>query len=239
MDKKFTIVFPTRERIILLDKILNSIKLTTANSSEIEVLIAIDSDDVKTKLYFERHYFDFVKVFHVKRSLNFSKDYYNFLARLGTGKYIIAVNDDAVFESAGWDIIAWDILEEYIGEGPNIVHGWIADGLDGYRATGHGEYCCFPLIGREGFNALDGMIFPDRIPTWGADIWMRKIYDTIDRIVKIPITIRHYCHHNKTRDQDAISKRIANNQVPFDINPRYEEINALIAVLRKNKVTAS
>ena len=233
--KKFTIVFPSRERINLLNRMITSIESTTANKNDIEVFVAVDQDDVETIQYAKRNQRDFLRFFFVKRSLNFSRDYYNFLAKQGSGRYIIAVNDDGVFETPNWDISSWAILEDYVGDGPCVVHGWIEDGIDGFRAVGHGEYCCFPLIGREGFNALGQQFFPDRIPTWGADIWMRKLYDTVDRVVRLPMMIRHYCHHNKTRDQDQISKRIANNQVPFDVNPQYAEINNLLGVLRQKR----
>ncbi|RTL04669.1 glycosyltransferase family 2 protein [Candidatus Dependentiae bacterium] len=231
MSKLFTIVFPTRGRLQLLEKILDSILFNTANLANIEVLIAIDSDDLETQEFFQNKLYCFVKTHIVERSLNFSRDYYSYLAKQGTGKWIIACNDDARFETKDWDLIAERVLNEYIGTGANIVHGWIEDNLNEYRAKGHGKYCCFPLIGRDGFEAL-GYVFPERIPTWGADIWIRKLYDNVDRVVDLPITIAHYCHHNNTREQDDISIRIANNQVGFDVEPTYNEINALLKGLR-------
>lgn len=228
---KFSIVFPTRERTQLLQNLLRSIQSTTRNLSEIEVLLAVDHDDAQTLKYFENHRFSFLKVHSVMRSLNFSRDYYTYLAHQSKGHWIITANDDCVFETSDWDILAYDALKSQ----PGVVYGWIQDGIDGYRAPGHGNYCCFPLQGRAGFEAL-GYIFPSRIPTWGADIWAKNLYDQVDSVVEVPITLRHFCHHNKTRDQDHISKRIANNQVPFDIKPSYEEVNKLLAALRTMKV---
>lgn len=233
---KFTIVFPTRERVELLKTILNSIKSTVSNERDIEVLIAVDDDDTTTLDYIKTNPgFYFVKWHVVRRSLNFSRDYYSFLARKGTGKWIIACNDDGRFDTPNWDLLAEKTLNDYIGDGPNVVHGWIEDGLGNYRAKGHGKYCCFPLIGRDGFNALDA-VFPARIPTWGADIWIRKLYDNIDRVVELPMTISHNCYHNKTREQDHINKHVQNNQVGYDINPTYEEINSLAGAMRVQHV---
>ncbi len=236
-DIKFSIVFPTRERVDLLKKILDSIKETVSDEHRIEVLIAVDDDDKVTREFIDSSpgYY-FVRWHIVRRSLNFSRDYYSYLAKQSLGKWIIAVNDDGRFETPNWDLIAEQTLNEYIKDGPNVVHGWIEDNLGKYRAKGHGKYCCFPLIGRDGFLAL-GCVFPDRIPTWGADIWMRKLYDNIERVVEIPMFINHYCHHNGTRDQDPVSKRIMNNQVGYDVTPTYGEINALSAAMRP-KVSA-
>lgn len=228
---KFSIVFPTRERPKLLKRVLDSINKTTKNLHEIEVLIAVDDDDSLTWNYLGTIGFQFVKVFGVKRSLNFSRDYYSYLSTISKGRWIITANDDCVFETPNWDVLAYDILKKESG----IIYGWIQDGIDGYRAQGHGNYCCFPLQGRGGFEAL-GYIFPPTIPTWGADIWCKNLYDQIDAVVELPITLRHFCHHNKTRDQDHISKRIAENQVPFEIKPTYEEINKLIRALKNEKV---
>lgn len=235
---KFSILFPTRERPELLSRLLNSIALKTANLQSIEVLVAIDEDDKSYDDEIELRDYQFLKVFRVKRSLNFSRDYYTYLFKQSLGKYIIVCNDDCVLETQNWDLTIAPMLDEYIGDGPNIVHGWIEDGLGTFRARGHGEYCCFPLFGRDGVQALDA-IFPARIPTWGADIWTKRIYDTIGRVIHLPITLRHYCYHNNTRPQDQINRRIAENQVPFDINPTYAEINALLNIMRKAKQGAT
>ncbi len=227
---KFSIVFPTRERTGLLCDLLTSIQKTTANISDVEVLIAVDVDDKATQKSLRFNAYPFVKVYECARSLNFSRDYYTMLAQQSKGRWIITANDDCRFETQNWDKIAYETLKDQSG----IVYGWIQDGIDGFRAKGHGNYCCFPLQGRAGFEAL-GYIFPERVPTWGADIWAKNLYDQVDSVVDIPITLRHFCHHNLTREQDAISKRIAMNQVPFDMTPTYEEINKLLLALRKEQ----
>ncbi len=227
---KFSIVFPTRERTDLLYKLLSSIQKNTYDLSEVEVLIAVDVDDIATQHFLSSQNYTFVKMFLCERSLNFSRDYYSMLAQNSRGKWIITANDDCEFETPNWDLIAFRTLKDQSG----VIYGWIQDGIDGFRAQGHGNYCCFPLQGRAGFEAL-GYIFPSRIPTWGADIWAKALYDQIDAVVEVPITIRHFCHHNKTREQDEISKRIQNNQVPFDMRPSYDEMNRLLKAKREGK----
>jgi len=227
-NMKFSIIFPTRDRLALVSELLRSIRKNTAYIEDVEVLIAVDSDDIKSYDGIRHLCCPFVKVYQVPRSLNFSRDYYSYLAKLSSGNWIITANDDCVFETPNWDVLAYDVLKDK----PGVIYGWIQDGIDGYRAQGHGNYCCFPLQGRAGYEAL-GYIFPSRVPTWGADIWAKNLYDQVDSVVELPITLRHYCHHNKTREQDEISKRIAMNQVPFDMRPNYDEVNRLLAVLRK------
>ncbi len=227
---KFSIVFPTRERHDLLRNLLRSIAITTYDLNQVEVLIAIDDDDRASFDFVNGLGYSFVRTFQVERSLNFSQDYYTFLAKQSTGQWIITVNDDCVFETMGWDMFAYTMLKDL----PSVVYGWIEDGIGSFRAHGQNEYCCFPLMGRGGFEAL-GYIFPSRIPTWGADLWAKKLYDQVEGVVKLPITIRHFCHHNQTREQDEINKRIANNQVQYDMRPTYDEINKLLAALKKER----
>lgn len=229
----FSIIFPTRERPDLLYRMLDSVEENTTDISKVEVLIAIDEDDHTDFDYasLKKELRPWLKVFRVVRSLNFSKDYYNFLARQSTGRWIITANDDCRMETLGWDILAYDILKDKSG----VIYGWIEDGLGKFRAHGHGNYCCFPLQGRVGYEAL-GYIFPERIPTWGADIYTKNLYDQVNSVVEIPITLKHYCHHNQSREQDNISRRIASSQVRFDVRPGYDEINRLIEAIKKEAV---
>lgn len=230
-DVKFTFVFPSRERVMLLDQMISSVHKNAANIANTEILIAVDDDDEKTIQYFRCKQWPFVRVFYTKRSLNFSRDYYDMLAHHSKGKWIITANDDCVMETPKWDLIAYNTLKDKSG----VIYGWIEDNLGGWRAKGHGNYCCFPLQGRAGFEAL-GYIFPSRVPTWGADIWAKNLYNQIGSVTEIPITLKHYCHHNKTRNQDDISRRIESNQVPFDIRPTYQEINTILAAFKKETV---
>lgn len=228
--KKFSIVFPTRERVKLLDRCLHSIMDTAYDLKDIEILIAVDEDDTATLDYVNNlaifpH--GILNWFIVKRSLNFSKDYYSYLASMARGQWIITANDDAEFVTKDWDRLAEQVLKHQ----PGVVYGWIEDELGEWRAKGHGDYCCFPLFGREGVETL-GYVFPSDIPTWGADIWAKNLYDAVGSVITLPITIRHHCHHNRTREQDEISKRIANNQVRFNMNPSYKQINQLLEKLR-------
>ena len=213
--------------IFFLKNLLESIIKNTADLSRIEVLIAVDTDDLKTFNLLCDLGFPFVKIYQVQRSMNFSRDYYTYLAKQSKGRWIITINDDCIFETPNWDTKAYEVLKDK----GSVIYGWSEDGLGGWRAKGHGHYCCFPLQGRGGFEAL-GYIFPSRIPTWDADIHCKNLYDQIGRVVTLPITIRHFCHHNQTREQDHINKRIAHSQIPFDMRVTYEEINKLLAAIK-------
>ena len=230
MPKKFSIIFPTRERPELLNGILRSIYATTKNIDDVEIFISYDFDDSVTKAIIPA--WPGVNWVECARSLNFSRDYYNKMGRMTEGKYIIVCNDDAVFESPEWDKLAEEEILRRTSGKDSVFMGWIEDGLGEARAKGIGQYCCFPLVGRDGFLA-HGFIFPERLPTWGADCWMAQVYGIIGRIYRLPITIRHLTPHNGTRPVDYVQQRIRDNQVPFDMNPSSTEIRALKEAIRK------
>ena len=227
--RKFSIVFPTRERTQLVSNLLASIQKNTANLSDIEVLVVTDNDDKTNYEVFGQY--PWLTQYRTARSSNFSRDYYNFLANRSKGQFIITANDDCQFETPNWDIIAFDALKDKT----NVVYGCAEDGLDGFKARGGGKYACFPILGRGWLDAL-GFVFPARIPCWGADMWCRNIADQCRIAVDVPIKIMHYCHHNRTREQDGISKRIAQNQVAYNVQPAREETDKLLEALKKQGV---
>lgn len=227
----FSIILPSRERPGLLAQLLDSLKTNTEDIKNIEVIIALDEDD-KTDYSFLENY-KFVTAFRVRRSLNFSKDYYNFLAQKSSGRWIICMNDDGRFETDGWDDLVLGILDNC----SNVIYGHTQDGMDGFRVKHYEPYCSFPLVGRGGYEAL-GYIFPPRIPIWGANIWTKYLYEQVGSVVKLPIMIKHYCPYNKTRERDHISDRITRHQGnyvhPESTEQEFQKVSE--ALVRFNKV---
>ena len=112
----FSIIFPSRDHQGLLFNLLTSLSNNTKYLSRIEVLIAIDECDPNMQEFAKTHAFTFVKFFTVKRSLNFSRDYYNYLYKQSQGRWIIACNDDSEFLTKEWDAQAKAALEKYIAQ---------------------------------------------------------------------------------------------------------------------------
>src|SRR5882672_9760370 len=110
---RFSIILPSRERVQLLVNLLVSISNTTTNKEQIEVLIAIDDDDKDTLSVTAnfKEYFPFCRFYTCKRSNQHAQDYYNYLSKRAIGKYLLALNDDCLFLTDGWDSLIWDKLE--------------------------------------------------------------------------------------------------------------------------------
>jgi hypothetical protein len=206
----FSIILASRERVHLLDSLLNSIVKTTADKNNCEVIVIIDSDDRVTRRFMERfqNTCPFARFVVRERAHNLNDDYLNWGWRnFSTGDNIIVVNDDTVFKTPNWDHIIMANLSRYLADKPDgVAYGWIEDGLPDRAAGVH--YCCFPLITKKAAEVL-GFVMPPQFPGWGADIGVFRIYQAINRICDLSaVTLDHVSYHNGKRARDHISHEV-------------------------------
>ena len=108
-----------------------------------------------------RQRFPWLDFLATDRQNNLTTGYYDRLAKLSTGRYIQVLNDDCIFVTEHWDVLALNEISK-IPWPDRIFYGRVADDLGC-------AYACFPLLSRELFNAL-GWVFHPEFPGWGADI---------------------------------------------------------------------
>jgi len=216
----FSIILASRERVHLLDSLLNSIVNTTGDRSNCEVICVVDTDDRVTKRFLDRFKVtcSFARFIVRDRAPNLNDDYLNWAWRnFSTGKYIIIVNDDVVFKTQNWDQIIMAQMSMYLANKPDgVAYGWIEEGLKD-RVAGM-KYCCFPLVTRKAADVL-GFVMPPEFPGWGADIALYRIYSATGRIFEIPgVSLDHISYHNGSRNRDHISHSVEQKSVGT-INP--------------------
>ena len=219
--KKFSVIIHSRERVTLLENLLISIQATTTNKADIEVIVAYDFDDTPTaarvSLWSER-FKDLSVQFHGRvRSKQLNKDYINWMTKNFTsGKYIWGVNDDVLFQTPNWDVLAWDLLEAYLKDKPDgVVYGQTDDGTLNKPAIG--IFSCFPIISKVAADAMGGF-FDDEFWSWNADIAVYYVYERLGRIIDLRDTIKveHLTHHHGTNkraiDSIGINMRDLHNE---------------------------
>jgi hypothetical protein len=107
--KKFSILICTRNRAKLLEETLNSISKNTKYKKNIEVLIAVDKDDIiskKTIFKFKRQYLFTIKTFISPRGSGYRdnpKRLIN-LIKISSGLFFIFFADDMIMKTKNWDI---------------------------------------------------------------------------------------------------------------------------------------
>ena len=203
---KFSIIFPSRQRTPLLINLIKSIKKTTSNLDEIEVLIAYDSDD-ETFAFPSGE--KFIQTFEMER-LDSIVAYYNILATKTVGEYIITVNDDCEFETQDWDKLLWSFIEKNVPE-DGIAYISVDDGYKKHKpVTEDGNnFSCFPILSNKSVKAMK-QCFNKQFKAWGADTNIYLIFKTIDRVFYFnDMKIEHISYHNGLRERDDINVHVA------------------------------
>lgn len=151
------------------------------------------------------------------------------------GKFLIICNDDTEFKTSRWDEIIVSKMEAYLADKPDrIAYAFVSDTL----INRHGlDYCCFPLVTREGTNAL-GFAIPSEFPAWSADVALWHIYKGVGRICDISeVTIEHISHHSNSRERDHINLHVERLSAMFEVQlPTEEYIDRLKCSLTRRKM---
>ena len=101
----FSFCCPTLGNKAMIRKTLESFERTTYYKDKIEFLFAIDEGNEETISYINSQKYSFpVKFFECKKTDDFVKDYYNFLANRSLGENVIPFNDDAWMRTNKWDV---------------------------------------------------------------------------------------------------------------------------------------
>ena len=209
----FTIMIPTRHRPTLLDNLLKSIYDSTIHKNEVEIHVAYDSDDMSTIQYLEtiKAFIPPISTtFHVReRARNINHDYYNWIATsFAQGKYLIAVNDDTLFEMYGWDDRAIQTLKIYEEKWPDgIIYGMPEDHERESKRNESNWMPCFPLISKKAVEVLGHFFDPEMVRD-GADWAIAATYRNINRVVDLRncITIKHLSTRSGRRPWDKVDE---------------------------------
>jgi len=197
-----SLVLAFRDRVDTLEQMVTSIMKTALNPQSIEILLAMDHDDRKGKegavrlaqlnrdLTFRMYFFE--------RSNHFTKDYVNPLARLAEGRWIINLNDDAVFLQLGWDVeLNSKMAEAALKFEDDILLGLPKDGINR-----EGEdplfphFTCFPVVSKE-YVQRSGEFLDERFKIWGPDHYIAQVFKKVGRLVSLTeeVTIHHKSYH--------------------------------------------
>lgn len=138
---KLSIIYPTRKRFDLFVKSTDSLIQKCSDLNNLEVLVAMDDDDLDTISKTEDYIKDkpFIKIYTSERyfykNLNL---YVNQMAKLATGDYLLLWNDDCLMETDHYDLIMDKYQNKFMVVNPLVVN--------------HTEYCrqenrmLFPII---------------------------------------------------------------------------------------------
>lgn len=210
---EITLITPTRNRPDDLRTFLNSVRNTALHPETIEILFYVDDDD-KTTIPLTKPLEEEFKAFNLKfiigpRSDHFSKDYFNFLAKQAFGRWVMAVNDDSVFMTQGWDAIICDKMRKAAGEaGDDILLGIVQDGMERSGTDRKNPMMsCWLLSSKEYIDLMGGILIED-IYTWGGDYWLGYVFSKVQsarrKVYILDVVVEHNSHHANPRREKQL-----------------------------------
>jgi len=229
--KKFTIILNSRKRFLYLENLLNSIKNTTSNLSDIEVLISCDSDDDSTSVFWQNNSSQWPWAFceFIEREKNLTLRFNNIIKN-SEGKYIFILNDDCEILTPDWEIDAFDKLEQYED---NIIYGRTQD--NSCDKVMGGPYASFPIVSKRSTDILGFFMHTD-FPGLGGDVTLYRIYNEIDRIIDLNVHINHVLHTTveKVMNPDETASEMRQTTYNSYVNEQTFDISKDVEKLRKH-----
>ena len=231
---QISLIIPTRGRLELLHKCIESFISTASRTIAFEFIIIIDHDDL------EMHEAMFmltannpkirVRYISTNRSFSMQRDYNNLGANASSGELLFILNDDVEMTTKYWDRIIYDrYLQVKTYDDIHMLS--VLD--DTHKGDERG--CCFPIVTKTYSNLFNG-VFPSDILMWSADIVLNKIFKSINRIEYIDdVLLKHVSVHTESRDEDEINlhvQRVSKMQHSYNMKYGKTDINDIIRFLK-------
>jgi hypothetical protein len=176
-----SILLPTRNRVVALEKSLLSLLTTASDPTNIEVLLAIDSDDSSSAEYLAstqwhnivaKYSFNPVVVTSERKGYLNLNQYVNLLGDKARGEWLMFWNDDAEMLTPGWDTHIQ--YKTYFGclrmPCENQPH----------------PFALFPIIPKRWVD-----VFGCISPVTHSDWWVYNVCIALNRVKDIPVSVRH------------------------------------------------
>lgn len=182
---KFSFIFPARGHQDKLKRTLDSIVRTTSRLQDVEVLIAVDSDDNELKNVGYNGGLD-VTFFEYPPRKDILCCYYNALAKKAKGDVIWVWSQECFLRTMNWDKIArkhikrhpkWDVwlaMPRDITLLEEMPDGRWKTKIQGNPITKE-EFSCYYMLSRKAYEAL-GFVQKPELRMWGSDLYMCMLF---------------------------------------------------------------
>jgi len=186
--KKISILLTQRGSPEKLNAFMDELVSLTTETGSVEMVIAVDDNDDELLTAYpgivKSHESILTRVFIVKQSEHFTKDYWNFLAKQAQGRFILTVACDNKMFPQGWDEIIWkkmDAASKAFGD--DFVCGLTKDNI---RRTGENPvypiFSCHPVLSKTHVDVL-GYFYDERYWSWGSDQAVALLYRRLGKLL--------------------------------------------------------
>ncbi len=208
IDKfKISILYPTRERSVKFNRMLNTLIDNCKDPSRINIMLLFDTDEPELEKYkkiinneeFKNLNFEI----HIKDLKNHAIRN-NYLASISNSKILFPVNDDIVFKSKNWDQCIDEEFSKIRIDEPYCI--WTDTGQK-YPYL-HSD---FPILNKAWFERL-GYLSSEIFNHWYFDTWICDLSIRSKKFHLSPdIKIYQFSAHTIKEEIDATHLRITSN----------------------------
>lgn len=145
--------------------------LRTSAYNEVEIILAVDGDDLETIEQAKR--LDCIyKIFPERLGYGRLHEYFNDIAHMSTGDWLMLWDDSATITTPGWDQKLYELPSNIMVASPNNHFGGM---------------CCFPAVRRIAYEAVGSF----SIGTPHVDSFWQCVGSEINRICAVDFYIHH------------------------------------------------
>jgi hypothetical protein len=215
-----TVLLPTKRRVPLVIKSVESVLSLANNPTAIEIAVAYDEDDNESDAFFHSNDWRQLIDRHGAQDQVFKTpkwgyvnlhNYYNLMSEKANGKWLLIWNDDATLITAGWD--------QYVADAGDYM------GMLHIGCTTYPKLSLFPIFSRQWLNLFGTASLSNHIDSWIADICT-----IADAIKDTPIQAYHdrYSETGNNNDQtyqerSRAGKKIYKSQEMKDVRAAWAE----------------
>ncbi len=187
---KISIMLPTRNRPIGLERFINSIIDTSVNLSNIELIISYDEDDIVTEPIINK-YKDKINIISKQSPSRDMIAKNNDMIKYINGDILAAGSDDVIYKTIGWDKIIINKFNEYKDK---II---LIYGKDGIQDEILGTHFFIHKNWVETLGYYNCTLFKHCY----CDTWANELAKRIGRLVYMPNIITEHLHWSKGKSE--------------------------------------
>lgn len=204
--KNFSLILPTRNRSQQVYRLFESIKQTTLNLENIEVILYADDDDLESQKI-SCDAFSVVKI--VQERGKTMGEITRICYSKSSGKYIMLLNDDVIFRTKDWDNKVLDTFSKFKDE-IALVYG-----NDLYQGK---KMASFPVLSRVVCDLMGG-ICPSEYKRIFIDVHIFDVFKKLqklgyNRIVYLEDVIFEHLHYDAGKS--SIDASYASRDIIYD-----------------------
>ena len=217
----FSIIIPTRNRIVLFEELMESLRRNTKHKDKIEILVMGQEDDpptIEILPKWKKEYSDLnLRYWILPWTEKYCTEYRRFLSQKSVGKFICSNEDEHEYMTKDWDALLLKRFEEFLKDKPDgVLYGRVRDN----NGDNQLKYSCCPILSKKALEILNYEFYDMRYYGWGADQNLFVLFTGMknQRICYIQdVFIKHKSHHHRARAEDDTNRLVAelNNRHPM------------------------